>query len=320
MKILITGGSGYFGRLIIDSLIKREDIDLIINVDKNFMSHDSPKYIFLQPENWQNEVNKFGKIDIILNLAYKIRRPYKQKHLEIWVYENILISEETANFALKNKIKKFIHFSTIALYGAKPTNSLAKKFTEESEVHLTGYDYADNKLEIERRLISLWKQNKNSKTKLIILRVASVTGPIGQSLKSKRGLITFLKSKLPFLIYVNDESGRQYLHENDLVNAVQFLIDLKIRRQIEIFNLAPKDFLTFKQMAKLQNKIAIKIPYLLAKLLFNFAWKISRGKIPTPPGAIDSFAYPIFVDGSKIEKYGFKYKYSSKDAFLAKQK
>lgn len=320
MKILITGGSGYLGKLLIESLLQRQEVKLVVNIDRNKLSFPSEKYHYLSVNEWEKEIEKFGKFDIVLNLAYSIRRPFRDKDLEKWAYENISISEAIANFSIKNGVKKFIHFSTVALYGARKENNLQNKFREDSILNLTGYDYADNKLEIERRLLNTWESNKEARTKLIILRIASVTGPIGQKLETKKGLITFLKSKLPFLIYVREDSGRQYLHENDLVSAVEFLINnKKMRKKIEIFNLAPRDFLTFKEMARLQKKFAIKVPYRILRFIFSVIWKISRGRIPTAPGAINSFSYPIYVDGSKIEKAGFNYKFSSKDAFKAKK-
>ena len=317
MKILITGGSGYFGRLLIPELLKRDWIELVLNIDEKPYFVDNPKYVLIQKnllEDFEQDISQFGHFDVIFHLAYKIRRPYFKNKLLLWRKENLESTQRIFKFGIENGIKKFIHASTVALYVALPKNNLSKMFNEEDPLPSWPYDYAENKKEIEAWLKSE-SEKFNQDINVIILRIASVAGPSTKSFK-KLSLFNFLKSKFPFMFYVREDSGRQYLHENDLVRAFIFLIEHNFDEKFLVFNLAPKDFLTFKEMARLDKKIPIKIPYLLGKILFTLLWHLSLGKLPTPPHAIDSFSFPIYVDGSKIEKYGFQYHYSSKEAYL----
>lgn len=321
MKILITGGSGYFGRLLIPILLKQDWVDSIVNLDEKPFVLQKPKYFSITKslaDNFEDDLKKFGQFEVILHLAYKIRRPYSKKRLAKWQKENLNSTKKIFQFALKNGIKKFIHTSTVAVYGAQRENNLNQKFTEETSLSDWSYDYAQNKKEIENLIKNLWR-NSQTKMKLTILRVASVAGPKTKKFK-KTGLFSFLKSKWPIIFYVREDSGRQYLHEQDLISAILFLLKKELPGNFLIFNLAPSDFLTFKEIAQMEKKIAFKVPYSFLKLVFSLAWHLSFGKIPTPPYAIDSFAFPIYVDGSKIENYGFHYQYSSKEAYFGKIK
>lgn len=70
-------------------------------------------------------------------------------------------------------------------------------------------------------------------------------------------------------------------------------------------------------MAHSIGKKTIRIPAWLGKFGFWFLWNVSRGKVPTVPAGINSYTYPIIVDGSKIEKFGHKYRYDCGDALRA---
>jgi hypothetical protein len=71
-------------------------------------------------------------------------------------------------------------------------------------------------------------------------------------------------------------------------------------------------------MAKLLGKGVVRVPFFLIKIAFFFSWHLTRGMLPTPPGAELSFTWPVNVDGSKITRFGFNYRYSSAEIFSGK--
>lgn len=324
MNVLITGGAGYIGGLLIKNLADNPSVSKIIAIDlldkPNFLKDISKKIIWIKADlaenQWQKPAAQNGKIDIAVHSAFRIRNFLgKTKKNE---ENNLGASTNVFDFCFDKKIKKVIYLSSIAAYGAIPQN-IGKIIKEDEPLKENSSPYGFQKKMVEERLLSLLKKS-NPKTKTIILRLATVTGPHGQRLKNRFGLITVLKKTLPFIIEPNPWWGRQFLHENDLMETIKNLL-LSEKKRIfdnpEIFNIAPRDFLTAKDIAEALNKKTIKFPACLLKTALAIFWPISFGKL-IPPSSVNSLIFPIKIDGGKItNKIGFKYKYSSKQALLA---
>ena len=320
MKVLITGSSGYIGSLLVNSWLNNPKIEKIVAIDsqepKFLHSKKNPKIQFIKQDVADVDFDEIESgIDAVVHAAYVIRKPYFKSSAKLQKRSNFEGAENVFNFAFKHNIKKLIHFSTVAVYGANSENSLGRKFIESDPIGETIISYGVDKAAIERKLEELIK-NYNPKTQVVSVRLGSVTGPFLKNTVKKSGLLSYLKA-FPFVPVTHDEGARQFIHEEDVVRAINFFLSKDIGSKYAIFNLAPDGHLTFEDIAKLSNKIALKIPKPIARLAFNLMWHLSFGKIPSAPGTINSYSYPILVDSSKISKLGFKYLYSSKDAFLA---
>jgi nucleoside-diphosphate-sugar epimerase len=303
--------------MLIYFLSQRKDVEKIYALDvaePKFLWKPNEKIIFIRKnlvDNWENEIK--NKIDVIFHLAFWIRRPFfnLKKHL----YENQYGFEKVLNFCEQHKIKKIIIASSIAVYGAKKENNIKKLFKETDPLKEDIYLYGKEKINMEKQAEIFSKKNKN--IKIIILRLATVTGPFGQKIFKKEGLLKILKAFPFFIILSSNNSLRQYVHEDDVISAFLFFLDKDIKSNFEIFNIAPSSFLYFKDIAKILKKKIIKIPFLILKIIFRLFWYLSFGKIPTSPGSENSYTFPIVVDNSKIISLGFQFKYSSLEAFLA---
>lgn len=324
MKIFLTGASGYIGSQLVVSWLEDKNVEKIIALDvkepRFLWKKDHPKIHFIQKNladtNLLSELEKFLPVDVVVHAAYFIRTPYFKKAREYQERSNFTGAENVFDFAFKNEAKKLIHFSTVAAYGARAENELEKPFCEDDKLTESKIAYGRDKKIIEKNLAEVFEKHQ-PKTEVIILRVGSVSGPFLENIVKKTGLLKFMKGLTPVLPITSGKSARQYVHEDDVVSAVNFWLTHQTEPKIIPLNLASNGFFTFEEIAKILKKRTIKIPHVLAKIFFFLAWHLSLGKIPTPPGAINSYSYPIIVDGAKITKFGFAYKYNCIDALLA---
>lgn len=133
-KILISGGTGYLGRNIIDKL---DDKYEFINIGRNQNS-------LCENIQWNSEgtvvVNE--KIDTVIHSAAIIGD--SRESLSEYINVNIKFTSQLLDYCLKNKVENFIYISSGGVYGYKETPfketdqcnpqgiyNLSKKFSED---------------------------------------------------------------------------------------------------------------------------------------------------------------------------------------------
>jgi len=318
MKILVTGAGGYIGGMLVEKLLKTYPDVFIIGIDllPEPEKWKDEKRVFwikgdLAKNFWQEKVLSLGKLDVLVHCAFRIRTPFGK--VKAYEKNNLLASKNVFEFAFQNNIPHLVYLSTVSSYGARKEN-IGRLIKEEEPFLETKNPYGYQKKLVEEELKNLFEKYQPS-TKVTVLRLNSVTGPKGQSLSSKFGLITFLKKLLPFVLELNTHWARQFVHEDDVLEII-FLSFNRDGENFAVYNVAPSQFLEVGEIAKILNKKTIHLPIWFVKLGLFLLWPISFGKL-IPPQAVDGLVYPINVDGSKVEKeLGFHYRYSAKDAFL----
>lgn len=324
MKIFITGASGYIGSLLINSWLGNPEIEKIIALDvkspRFLWNENNPKIYFIQKNladvNLEEELKSFTPVDVAIHAAYFIHTPYFTKALIYQQHSNFDGAKNIFEFCFKNNIKKIIHFGTVASYGARPENSLEKKFEEFDSLKEEAIAYGRDKKVIEENLGQIF-ENRKPLTEAIIIRLGSVSGPFLINTVKKIGLLSFFRGLSPFIPITGELSARQYIHEDDVVSAINFLIAKESSQtKINIYNLAADCYLTFREISSRLKKKTIKIPFSFANLVFKVFWNLSCGLVPTPPNVINSYTFPIIVDNSKLVSAGFKYKFNCQESLL----
>ena len=369
MKIFITGAAGYVGGMLTDLFLKDPRIDSVVALDMKDASDKFPKdnskfkwiTFNLGDDGWQEKVLEGGAPDVVVHCAYVIREGYGKKRE--WQNKcNLTAADKVFEFVFKNKISRLIHFSTVASYGARKENSIKKRWFHEEDPFLEReYLYGVDKKIIEEKLRAVFEKEKNDLQKgvrqnplpqVLIVRPCAISGPRGQYIFKRFGLLRMVKEGLPIIPITGNESARQFIHEDDVADIIFWMafggvnshtqsknqsssagsfsndaahvhleergsLGVGVKGEYEIFNIAPHCFFLLKDMTHSIGKKTIRIPAWLGRFGFWFLWNVSCGKIPTPPAGINSYTYPIIVDGSKIEKFGYKYKYDCGDTLRA---
>jgi len=222
MKILVTGGAGFIGSHLVDTLIQDEHEVLVIDD----LSTGRKEYVNKQAKLEVLDINdeKLAEIvadflpDVIYHLAAQknVRVSLENPVLDAKI--NILGGLNILNQAIKNKVKKFIFVSTGGIYG--DTDNLP---TDESGAEQPMSPYILNKLTFEKYLAILGQD----KIKWSVLRPANVYGP-RQDPQGEAGVVAILlddaiKNKT-FYVNGDGQQTRDYIYVADLVHAfIKFL-------------------------------------------------------------------------------------------------
>ncbi|MFA6158632.1 MAG: NAD-dependent epimerase/dehydratase family protein [Candidatus Paceibacterota bacterium] len=340
-KLFITGGSGYVGAMLVREFAARPDVEAIFTIDKEEPSElyaGDKKVTFIKTnmadtENWLDKARAFAP-DVVVHTAWQIREMYGEKAKQ-WRW-NIDGSDSVFDFAFSTpSVKKLIHFSTVASYGAFADNEIDHLFTEKDPFRKVDYLYAEEKRITEEHLEERYvtAKSKGVVPQVFVVRPAAVTGPRGRYMRIRFGLQAALSGQLKetfihrlisamvSFVPITKKWCRQFIHEDDVVSIVKLLSFENLKGEYEVFNICPPGpVVTGEDMARAVNKKAVRIhPYLIRPVFF-IMWHISRGKVPTSKGGWKSYSYPIAVDGSKLTKmYGFAYTFQPKDAFVKKE-
>jgi nucleoside-diphosphate-sugar epimerase len=334
-NICITGSSGYVGEMLVDQLSKRDDVKLIIGIDivePSSLTKDNPKLLFVNSNlgdfDWQEKVAAYSP-EIIIHTAWQIRE-MKDKKMQYKL--NIAGSDNVFDFAFsKPFVKRLVHFSTVASYGAFPDNEIDRLFTEDDDFRKVDYFYAEEKRIIEEHLKSK-RALASHLPAVFVIRPAAITGPRGRFMRIRFGLQSALSGQLSkqksfwysvitalvSFTPITRKWCRQFVHEDDINDMVTMLAFDDIEANFGIYNAAPPGPVVLgTDMAKAVGKKPICVHPRVIQLAFFVMRHVSFGRIPTSKGGWKSYSYPIAVDGSRITKQlGFKYSRNSLDAFV----
>ena len=244
---------------------------------------------------------------------------------------NIDGSDKVFDFAfIEKSVQRLVHFSTVASYGAYPSNTLAHRYTEAETFRKMDYLYSEEKRIAEEHLKERYEKS-DKHTSVAIVRPAAITGPRGRFMRIRFGLQSSLSGALKgqgswlyevislwvSWVPVTPKWLRQYIHEDDVVGIVDRLSFGEKVKGYEVFNICPPGSVVLgSDMARAVGKHTLPIYPWMVRLAFFWVWHLTRGRIPTSPGSWKGYSYPIAVDGSKVtRKLGYIYHYDGLDAF-----
>lgn len=319
---MITGAAGYVGAMLCHQFSKSPDLEKIIAIDMRTMPpllKDNKKIVWITAnlaENIWKIPALINKPEVVIHCAWQIRELYGRRDLQKRL--NMDSSRAVFEFCFKSSfVKKVIYFSTISCYGAYSENTLDKPFVEGDELRESELSYGLDKKTCEEELKKLYEESDRSK-QVIVLRPASVTGPRGRSLDTKRmSLLNIFNNVLPFIPVGSGSWFRQFVHEDDITDVVGMFTfgGRKFGQGYEVFILSPNDYVSAKEMGQLFKKSVLFIPPPLIRISFFILRHLSSGRIPASQGSWRYLCYPVPVDGSLItRKYGFEYSSSSHEA------
>lgn len=332
--LLITGAAGYVGTMLVREFAGRDDVARIVGIDREpvpDLIKDEPKLTYLQANtqdaDWQQEAATHAP-DIVIHTAWDIRAVYGDERTT-W-RSNIEGSDQVFDFAFNHSfVDRLVHFSTVASYGAFPTNTIEYRFTEEDPFRKTDYLYAEEKRITEVHLREKY-EGSDKQVAVAIVRPAAITGPRGRFMRIRFGLQAALSGQLRgariysvikalvAFVPVTPRWARQFIHEDDVVGIVERLAFGESAGPYAVFNICPPgEVVRGRDMAKAVGKRMLLVYPWMVRIAFFVFWHLSRGKVPTARGSWKGYSYPIVVDGSKVTReLGYAYQHEGYDAFF----
>lgn len=334
--VFITGAAGYVGTMLVQRFAAREDVARIIALDKEGkpeMLRDTPKLTWITANladgSWQDAI-KAAEPSIVIHAAWQIREMYGNQKTQ-WQW-NVEGSDAVFDLVFGTpSVRRLVHFSTVASYGAQANNQIEHRFTEEEGFRKSDYLYAEEKRIVEEHLQAAYEtaRAQGSTMEVAIVRPAAITGPRGRFMRIRFGLQAALSGQLKesfihrlislmvSFVPITKKWCRQFIHEDDVVGIIELLAFSPLKRGYDAFNICPPGpVVQGRDMARAVGKKAVSVHPYLIRLVFAFMWHASRGRVPTSRGGWKSYSYPIAVSGEKLTReYGYVYKYPSLDAF-----
>jgi nucleoside-diphosphate-sugar epimerase len=304
-KVLVTGGSGYFGSILIKKLISKNfDVhSLDINKPENIN-----KYIFHNVDiTDKKKIENFFlnyKFDYIFHNVAQVPLAKKKS---LFNKVNINGTYNICKFAKKNKVKHLIYTSSSAVYGVPNNNPVT-----ELSVPKPAEAYGVAKLEGEK----ICKSFSGDKFKITIIRPRTIMG------HGRLGIFSILfdwidnNKKIP--LFNNGKNLYQFIHAEDLADAC--ISSIKQNNNFEIFNIGSNDLFTMKEI--LQNLVIAtnskskfySLPLFPTENILNIL--STTGLIPLSKYHTLMYGRSLYFDISKAKKkLDFKPKFSTSEMF-----
>ena len=283
MKILVTGGSGYVGSILIPRLLAKKH--KIINVDTQWFGHylkNSRNLINYKMDYSYIDKIKDKNIDVVIHLASIANDPMAEIDKNLSWETSALNTYKLLEFMKKRKIKKILYASSGSVYGIKKES----KVTETSKLEPISL-YNKVKMITERIILS-YKDQITS----FIIRPSTVCGfSPRMRLDLTVNILTYSALKNKIIKVFGGQQIRPNIHIEDMCRVYEFFLK-KNKSYCGIYN------------AGYENASILDIA--------NTVKKITKSKIKVIKDKSDPRSYRL--NSEKIEKIGFKYTKTYKDA------
>ena len=215
MNVLITGGTGFVGSRLTDTLVEEQDHVYILSRGSHYSEHPYIHYIQYDPdhpenEGWMESMPK--KIDIIYNLAgASLQKIWTESHKEEILHSRINVTRMLKKWAEQSEIKPgvLVNASAVGYYPTSESTYFDESHTFAPHNFLS---YVTASWEIEAR-------------KFETLGVRVVTARFGLILDKENGVLPLISLPYKFGAGGKIGSGEQWyswIHIDDLLNALLF--------------------------------------------------------------------------------------------------
>lgn len=305
MRYVITGGSGYIGSRLIERLLERDDTERIVIADVRRPRVPKSDTEFVECDVSGPRIHSLladEKPDCLIHLAFilnPIHDESKMYSVDVNGCQNVL------NAASNAGVKHVLVTSSTTAYGAWPDNPVP--MAEDYPLRgVPEFEYARDKAESDR-ICQLWAL-KHPKAVMTIVRPSIVLGP------NVNNFISRSWELFPFMPLLNgDDPPVQYVHEDDLVEAVTGLLTGKKKG---VYNITGDGTMTWSDCAAIVGLKTRRISFNAMFKIMKVLWKLHMPKVESPPGLLYFLRYPWVASNEKVKKeLDWQPKYTTSETF-----
>ena len=291
-KIFLSGHNGLVGSAIYE-ILKKNGYNNIITASKKKLDLRN-----------QQKVQKFflnNKIDAVIIAAAKVGGINDNNLNKIdYLYDNTMIAFNLIHTAFKNNIKKLIFLGSSCIYPRNCKQPIKEEYLLTSSLEPTNDAYAIAKI-AAIKLCHYYNQNK--KTSYRCLMPTNIYG-LNDNFDPNFGhvipsLITKFKNSKSnnseVTIWGDGKPKREFLHVNDLAEAVKFTMEISHRKFMR------NSYKSYFNVGS-NEEISIKLLVNLLKKLFNHNFKIKYDS-SMPNGTLRKK-----LNSNRLNKLGWKSK------------
>jgi UDP-glucose 4-epimerase len=293
MNILVTGGAGFIGSHLVDSLSRENDITVIDNLSCGKLEFVNNNASFVEADLLTGDVSAlFEGQDIVYHFAanpdVRIGTIDTGLHLE----QNILATYRVLETMRRSRVRKIVFTSTSTVYGEAPIPT-----SEDWGPLLPISLYGASKLACEG-LISAYCHSFGFQA--WVFRLANVIGP-----RSTHGVIYDFVRKLrenpaELEILGNGRQTKSYIYIDDCIGGIAR--GLKSQGPINLFNLGSRDQITIERIAE----IVVEEMGLNANLCFTGGERGWKGDVPV-----------MLLSSKKLNNLGWRARFNSEASVRA---
>lgn len=304
MKVLVTGGSGYFGSLLIHKLLKK-GFDLgSLDVNKPGVLSKDVEFHKVDIRDQKSLDNCVSEYDVIFHNVAQV--PLAKNKKLFWEV-NVEGSRNICESALNNNVQKIVYTSSSAIYGVPKHNPV-----DENTIPIPGEAYGRAKLEGERIFEEFCKNGLN----VSIIRPRTILGHGRLGIFSI--LFRWVSEGVNIPVLDNGDNIYQFVHAYDLADAC--ILALENNREFSTYNIGASDYITMRETLENLCEYAAtgskvySLPLLPIEILMNITSKIRL--IPLSPYHSLMYGRSLYFNIDKAKKeLGFLPKYTTNEMF-----
>jgi GlcNAc-P-P-Und epimerase len=305
MKFLFAGASGFIGSHFHEVVPNDKIINFDLNEPKFAQTANFIKGDIRNKSDVESTLSKYT-CDTIVNLAAE-HKDFGLTH-EDYFKTNEFGTKVLCDAATKFGIKKFVFYSSVAVYGGNKIPS------DENTIPNPNLPYGASKLAGEKVLYEWVAQDKTRS--VLIIRPAVVYGE--RNIANMFRLIEQIKAGRYFHIG-EGKNVKSIVYVKNLVQATLWLME-RMKPGVEIYNYADSPQLSSRSIATIISqslgKSPITLPYWMVYVMgipFDIAIKLTGKDLPISTNRVKKFCTETFHKADKIKAAGFVPKFTNEE-------
>lgn len=295
--VAVTGANGAIGRALIARLDGERSVTRILAVDLLEPEMPVAKLEFRTADVRDPLLpNALRDADVVVHLAARCG-PARDE--DTMLARNVHGTRNVLAAADKVGVRKLVHLSSAAVYGAHPDNPVP--LSERAPLRANpdfGYGYQQL---LSEELVAEWA-GSHPDAMVTVLRPAPVLGP---------GVEDFLARQLesPRLPLVRGYSPpRQFVHVEDVAAALVLAVTGDLPGA---YNVAADGWLPTEELTSLMARKPLRIPETLAFAAAEQLWALGISELSA--GAVHYVMHPVVVSTERLHERGWAPTYSNRE-------